>query len=135
MMYGDLLSVGDSALMLYVYKDLSLVYTRGFNSGAHEIDFRSIDRLVVKGRSRMLQGIFIGFLGGMLTGSVVGKVAKLQSTPAELTGPGALGGIGLLLGGTVGCLSSGRDIEIRSFNASETTLLKSLCGRVGTKAN
>ena len=134
MMYGDLLTVDDSTLSLYVYKDLSLVYVHDFNSGAHEIDFRVIDRLVVKGRSRMLQGIFIGFLGGMVTGSVVGKVAKRQSAFADMTGPGGLGGIGLILGGTVGCLTSGSDIEFRNFGASELRLLRPLCGPPRTKS-
>ncbi len=129
MVFGDLVVVGSGALTVYVYKDLSLVYDRSLTSGTHDFDYRDIDRIVIKGRSRMLQGLFIGFLGGMLTGSVVSRVTRLQSPAADLVGPGGLGGIGLLAGGTVGCLISGRDIEISSFRQRELMQLKSLCGR------
>ncbi len=130
MMYGDLTSVADSAISLFVYRDLSLVYTGVVNSGEHTFAVVDVDRLVIKGKSRMLEGIFIGFLGGMVTGSVVTRVAKLPSSSADLLGPGGLGGAGLLVGGAAGCLLSGRDLEIRNFDVSELSFLKSLCRHV-----
>jgi hypothetical protein len=115
LMYGDLLSVSGSAVSVYVYENSSHAYSRLVHSGAQDFDIRDIDKLVLKGRSRVLQGIFMGFLGGMVAGAVVNRVVKRQAPAGDRAGPGALGGIGLVAGGTVGYLSSGKDLEIRKF--------------------
>ncbi len=126
MMYGDLLNVHGNILSMYAYSDFSYSRLPHMKSGIYNFDLKEINKVVVKGQSKILQGIFIGFLGGMLTGAVMTRIVE-QHTPADnLFGPGALGGIGLMVGGTIGYLSSGGDLEITNFEGNNLILLKVL---------
>jgi len=127
MLYGDLLSVSDTTLTMYFYSDFSYSLPPQIGSGTYAIDLSEINRVLVKGRSNMLEGIFIGFLGGMLTGSAVSRIAEPRRPTNNLLGPGGLGGVGLLAGGAIGYLSSGRDLEFTRFEASDLNILNALC--------
>lgn len=126
-MYGDLIGARDSGLSIYVYRDFSYSVAHTLSSGVHNFDFRETDRLVVKGRSRVLQGVFIGFLGGLIAGTVMTRVVQPTDSRADFMGPGAVGGVGLLMGGTIGYLTSGEDLVFKRFDSNELAFLKTLC--------
>jgi hypothetical protein len=127
MMYGDLLWVRDSALSVYVYRDYSFSPLHPVSSGPHGFNFREIRTVVVKGRSKILQGVFIGFVGGMLAGSIMTRIVERNTPAAALVGPTELGGMGLMMGGTIGYLSSGDDLEIRKFDVVNLKFLRMAC--------
>ena len=127
MMYGDLLSVHDNVLSVYVYPDFSNSLSPHLSAGTHNIDLKEITKVVVKGRSKILPGVFIGFLGGMLAGSVMTRIIERRTPADDLFGPGALGGMGLLMGATIGSLSSSRDLEITKFEGNNIGVLNALC--------
>jgi len=126
MMYGDLIAAADSALSVYVYKDFSYSASRPIVSGLRTIELRSISKVVVKGRSRILQGMIIGVLGGMIAGSVITRLIERPGTVGTRVGPAAYGGIGLIAGGAIGIFESGSDLELSKFDSDELGRLKTL---------
>jgi hypothetical protein len=127
MMYGDLLSVRDGVLSVYVYKDHSFSPSHPPSSGPQIFVLRGIRKVVVKGRSKIFQGVFMGFLGGMIAGSIMTRFVERDIPAGSLFGPGAFGGMGLIMGGTIGYLSSGNDVEINKFDVNDINLLKTMC--------
>jgi hypothetical protein len=63
----------------------------------------------------------------MLAGSVMTRVVGRNSSAEILFGPGALGGMGLIAGGTIGYLSSGMDMEFTKFDNNDLAFLRALC--------
>jgi len=68
----------------------------------------------------------MGFLGGMLVGSVLSRVVHDRDLGNGVGGPGAMGGIGLVAGGTIGYLDSPHDLEFRSFDQPDLSVLNAL---------
>jgi len=124
--YGDLLTVGDSMVSVFAYRDFSYSPSQLVNSGIHEFSLRGIRKLVLKGRTNILQGVFIGFVGGMLAGSVMTRIVDQHTSAGHFLGPGGLGGLGIVVGGSIGYFSSATDLEISKFDIKDLNVLKSL---------
>jgi hypothetical protein len=54
-MFGDLLRVQDTSLAVYVYKDYSKRSSRIRKSGTYLIEFSEVDKIVLRGRSKVLE--------------------------------------------------------------------------------
>jgi hypothetical protein len=124
--FGDLLSVSDTAVMVYVYKDFSYTPTERIQSGPYMFRFVDIDRLVLNGKSRVLEGMFIGLVGGFLGGTIMNRVIDDQKADGSSLTPAFAGGIGLIAGTGAGMLMSKRDLTIEIFSDSNVAMLKSL---------
>lgn len=126
MLYGDLLSVSDSSISVYAYADFSASPFGEVRTGSHAINLHGIERIVLKGQSRILQGVFAGFLGGMIVGVIITTVAEQRTPSNQRLGPAAFGGIGLLAGSAAGYVRSGSDLEIKTFNQYELAFLRTM---------
>jgi hypothetical protein len=126
MVYGDLLSVCDTMLSTYCYVDFSYLPPPHARSGVRNIGIERIQKIVIKGRSKVLEGAFIGFLGGMIAGSVFSRVINDRELGNGLAGPGAMAGIGLTVGGAIGYLNSTDDLVIGSFGQDNLAALNAL---------
>lgn len=124
--FGDLLSVSDTAATVYVYKDFSYAPTERIQSGPYMFRFVDIDRLVFNGKSRVLEGMFIGLVGGFLGATIINRVIEDQKADGSSLSPALAGGIGLFAGTGAGMLMSKRDLTIEIFSDSTVAMLKSL---------
>ena len=132
--FGDLLSVSDTAAMVYVYKDFSYTPTERIQSDPYVFRFVDIDRLVLNGKSRVLEGMFIGLVGGFLGGTIMNRVIDDQKADGSSLTPALAGGIGLITGTGAGMLMSKRDLTIEIFSDSNVAMLKSLARYSRSKA-
>ncbi len=124
--YGDLITIDDSTVSVYAYSDFSYSAKWPFISGINTFRLDEIDKIVVKGRGHMLEGMVIGVLGGMLTGSLLTRVMDKELPSALAAGPAVLGGAGLVSGAAIGYWMSSSDMEISMFSPGQRAILRSL---------
>lgn len=124
--FGDLLSVSDTAIIVYIYKDLSYAPTERFQSGPFLFRFEDIDRVILNGKSRILEGMFIGLVGGFLGGTIVNRVIEGDKADGSSLTPALAGGIGLIAGTATGMLTSKSNLVLQDFSDSNVAMLKSL---------
>ncbi len=124
--YGDLLAIDDSVVSLYAYADFSYSARWPFISGVNNFRLDEVERIVVKGRAHVLEGMVIGVLGGMFAGTLMTRVMDRELPSVLGSGPAILGGAGLVSGAAIGYLTSSSDMEISVFSQGQIAMLQSL---------
>jgi hypothetical protein len=125
-LFGDLLLVGDTLITLYAHKDFSTDPSPERKTGAYIIRTNEVSRIGLRGRSKVLEGMVIGLVSGMITGAVKDRVIESGKAGASSPGLTVFGGIGLVVGASIGILDSNDDLILSKLDSVELRFLKTL---------